>query len=338
MPNIPNDYKSVTGIQRAAILIHVLGASCSKKLFGELRDNDVKRLLSEVSGVEKAPISVVKMILEDFFSSLSEEETLIFARSQGKTFITETLGENRAKKLFGSAGLESRGKTLEALEFVDPRALANFLTNEHPQTIALIVAHLDPTRKKETVKRLPDSVQAEVLARLAKLDQISPDLIAQVDEVLKAEFATIGATDSTVRGGVEPVASMINAMDKTSGNNILSRIEQKDPSMAEEIRKLMFVFEDLALLDDKGIREVLKKVPGDKLLVALKTASDKVKDRVFGNMSSKASQLLKEDLANLPQKKLSEVEAAQAEILSITKLLEDAGTISINRGNSEKLV
>jgi flagellar motor switch protein FliG len=338
MPAFPENYEDLLGLHKAALLMNVLGPQTSKKIFGHLKDNDIKRLLGTMSLVEKAPVTMVKRVLEDFFFELSEEESLIFGTAKGKSFILETLGEERAKNILGNVGLQDGAKTLEALELVDTRTLSNFLVNEHPQTIALIVAHLDPMRKSDTIKRLPDALQAEVVMRLANIDFISPELIAQLDDVLKAELATVGTIDSTSLGGVEPVAEMLNTMDKTTETNIMARVEEKDPELAEEIKKLMFVFEDLIALDDRGMQALLKEVPNDKLLVALKTSPEEIKQKIFKNMSSRASQLLQEDLANLGPQRLSDVETAQSEIVNIAKRLESEGKIQINRGGGDTFV
>ncbi len=338
MSLFPETYDEMSGLQKAALLMNVLGPQCSKKIFGHLKDNDIKRLLGTMSSVEKAPVTMVKKVLEDFFFELSEEEALIFGTAKGKSFILETLGEERAKNILGNVGLQDGAKTLEALELVDTRTLSSFLVNEHPQTIALIVAHLDPIRKSDTIKRLPDALQAEVVMRLANIDFISPELIAQLDDVLKAELATVGTIDSTSLGGVEPVAEMLNTMDKTTETNIMARVEEKDPELAEEIKKLMFVFEDLIALDDRGMQSLLKEVPNDKLLVALKTSPEEIKQKIFKNMSTRASQLLQEDLANLGPQRLSDVEAAQSEIVNIAKRLETEGKIQINRGGGDTFV
>jgi flagellar motor switch protein FliG len=338
MPGFPLAYEELTGLHKAALLMNVLGPQCSKRIFGHLKDNDIKRLLGTMSSVEKAPVTMVKRVLEDFFFELSEEESLIFGTAKRRNFILETLGEERAKNILGNVGLQDGAKTLEALELVDTRTLSSFLVNEHPQTIALIVAHLDPIRKSDTIKRLPDALQAEVVMRLANIDFISPELIAQLDDVLKAELATVGTIDSTSLGGVEPVAEMLNTMDKTTETNIMARVEEKDPELAEEIKKLMFVFEDLVALDDRGMQALLKEVPNDKLLVALKTSPEEIKQKIFKNMSSRASQLLQEDLTNLGPQRLSDVEAAQSEIVNIAKRLETEGKIQINRGGGDTFV
>ena len=210
--------------------------------------------------------------------------------------------------------------------------MANFLVNEHPQTIALVLAHLEASKKCDVLKRLPEVIQTEVVLRIANLDYISPDLIAQVDEVLKQELATLGSIDTQQLGGVPPIAEMLNVMDKNSEQNIMSRVEEKDPQLAEEIRKLMFVFEDIIFIDDRGMQSLLKEVPNDKLVLALKTAPDEIKDKIFKNISKRASELLKEDLSSMGPVKLSDVEGAQQEIVNVAKRLESEGKIIISRG------
>jgi flagellar motor switch protein FliG len=230
-------------------------------------------------------------------------------------------------------------RTLEALELVDSRTLANFLVNEHPQTTALILAHLDSGKKCEVLKRLPELIQTEVVLRIANLDFISPNLIAQVDEVLKQELATLGSIDTQQLGGVAPIADMLNVMDKSNEQNIMAKVEEKDPQLAEEIRKLMFVFEDISFVDDRGMQTLLKEVPNDKLVIALKTATPEVRDKIFRNISKRAAELLKDDLDSLGPVKLSEVEAAQQEIINVAKRLESEGKIMISRGGgSDALV
>ena len=208
----------------------------------------------------------------------------------------------------------------------------NFLIHEHPQTIALILAHLDANKKSEVLKRLPENLQAEVVLRIANLDFISPDLIAQLDGVLKQELATLGTIDTQQLGGIGPIAEMLNVMDKTTEQGILSKVEEKDPQLAEEIRKLMFVFEDIIYVDDRGMQQILKEVDNSKMVLALKTASDEIKAKIFKNMSQRAVELLREDLEATGPVRLSDVETAQSEIVGITKRLEAEGKIIISRG------
>ena len=207
-----------------------------------------------------------------------------------------------------------------------------FLELQHPQTIALIIAHLSTERKVDVLKKLPEGLQAEVVLRVANLDFVSPELIAQLDDVLKTELSTLGSIDTQQLGGVEPIADMLNMMDKNSEKNVMARVEEKDPELAEEIRKLMFVFEDLIFVDDKGIQELLKNVDNQKLTIALKTSPEEVKTKLFNNMSNRAATLLKEDLDALGPTKLSDVEKAQQEIVQQVKDLEAKGKAIISRG------
>lgn len=324
--------ENLSGIQKSAILLNYLGNQVTAQVFKAMKDNDVKRLVTAMGSVTKVQISLVKEILESFYVEISEEDELIFGHAAGRDFILETLGEERAKTVLGQLSVVEGSRTLEALELVDPRTLSNFLVNEHPQTIALVLAHLEANKKCEVLKRLPEGIQTEVVLRISNLDYISPNLIAEVDEVLKQELATLGSIDTQQLGGVQPIAEMLNVMDKNTEQNIMARVEEKDPQLAEEIRKLMFVFEDIIFIDDRGMQTLLKEVPNDKLVIALKTAPEEIKDKIFRNISKRAADLLKEDLESLGPLRLSDVEASQQEIVNIAKRLEAEGKIIISRG------
>ncbi|PIP96804.1 MAG: flagellar motor switch protein FliG [Bdellovibrio sp. CG12_big_fil_rev_8_21_14_0_65_39_13] len=328
-------YSLLSGQDRAALLLSSLGVQTTQLIFEHMRDNDVKRMINAMSNVSKAPIWMIKRVLEDFYKQLNEESDLLFSENRGRDFIINALGEDRAKQLLGQIVDVGAGYTLESLELVDTRTLANFLINEHPQTIALIVAHLNPERKVDVLRRLPEGLQAEVVLRIANLDYVSPELIAQLDDVLKTELSTLGSIDTNQIGGVEPIADMLNLMDKNSEKNIMARVEEKDPELAEEIRKLMFVFEDLVFVDDKGIQALLKEIDQQKLVVALKTTNEEIKTKLFKNMSNRAATLLMEDLEALGPTKLSDVEKAQSEIVQKCKELESQGKAFIMRGGSD---
>ncbi len=326
------EYQLLTGQDKAAILLSTLGMSTTQLIFKHLKDNDVKRMINAMTNVKKASIWMVKKVLEEFYSALNEDSELLFAENKGRNFILSTLGEDRAKQLLGQIVEVGGANTLESLELVDTRTLANFLINEHPQTIALIMAHLDTDKKVDVLKRLPESLQAEVVLRVANLDYVSPELIAQLDDVLKTELSTLGSIDTNQLGGVPPIADMLNMMDKNTEKNVMSRVEEKDPELADEIRKLMFVFEDIVFVDDRGIQNIMKEVDSKVLVIALKTAPDAVRMKLFANMSNRAAQLLKEDLDALGPTKLSDVDKAQAEIVAKCKDLEAQGKVIISRG------
>lgn len=327
------EYSLLTGSDRAGLLLSSLGMNITQLIFQNMKDNDVKRMINAMSNVKKAPIWMVKRVLEDFYMQLNEENDLLFAENRGREFIINTLGEERAKQLLGQIVEVGQSNTLESLELVDTRTLSNFLVNEHPQTIALIVAHLNPERKVDVLRRLPEGLQAEVVLRVANLDYVSPELISQLDDVLKTELSTLGSIDTNQLGGVEPIADMLNLMDKNTEKNIMSRVEEKDPELAEEIRKLMFTFEDLMYVDDKGIQNLLREMDNNKLVIAMKTAPDEIKQKLLKNMSNRAATLLKEDLEALGPTKLSDVEKAQAEMVQKAKDLESQGKAFISRGS-----
>lgn len=327
------EYGLLNGQDRAGLLLSSLGMNITQLIFQNMKDNDVKRMINAMSNVKRAPIWMVKRVLEDFYSQLNEDSDLLFAENRGRDFIINTLGEDRAKQLLGQIVEVGQSNTLESLELVDTRTLSNFLINEHPQTIALIVAHLAPERKVDVLRRLPEGLQAEVVLRVANLDYVSPELISQLDDVLKTELSTLGSIDTNQLGGVEPIADMLNLMDKNTEKNIMSRVEEKDPELAEEIRKLMFTFEDLMFVDDKGIQNLLREVDNNKLVIAMKTAPDEIKQKLFKNMSNRAATLLREDLEALGPTKLSDVEKAQAEMVSKVKELEGQGKAFIARGS-----
>ncbi|TDJ04483.1 MAG: flagellar motor switch protein FliG [Deltaproteobacteria bacterium] len=325
-------YALLSGQEKAGLLLSLLGVKSSQLIFQHLKDNDVKRMINSMSDVKKAPIWMSKRVLEEFYSRIAEESELLFSDNRGKDFIVKTLGEDRAKSLLGQIVEVGESRTLESLELVDSRTLANFLLNEHPQTIALIMSHLSPEKGVDALRRLPEALQAEVVLRVANLDYVAPELIAQLDEVLKTELSTLGSIDTSNIGGVEPVADMLNLMDKNTEKNIMGRVEEKDPELAEEIRNLMFVFEDIVYVDDQGIQNLLKDLDSNQLAIALKTAPEEVKAKILSNMSTRAAKLLAEDLDSLGPTRLSDVEAAQSQIVQKIKDLESKGKAIISRG------
>jgi flagellar motor switch protein FliG len=331
-------YEDLKGFEKAAILVNYLGAEAAKKLLKHMEDGDIRKLLTVMSKMRIVPIEITKKVLEEFYEVLSESEDYIFSdKTTSKDTVVDAVGEERARGILGHLNVNNSNgaRTLESLEMVDAKSLANFLINEHPQTVSVILAHLEPEKKGEVLKRLPEALQAEVVLRMANLDHVAPELIAEVDRVLKEELSNLGTVEQAALGGVQPVAEMLNVMDKNTEKSIMSRIEEKDPILAEEIRKLMFVFDDITKIDEKGIQTLLKEVPNDKLLLALKTASEEIKQKIFRNISQRAAALLKDDLTNMGPSRLSDVEGAQQEIVNVARRLESEGKILIARGGSE---
>jgi len=322
----------LSGAERAALILNSVGEETAAKILQHLKDNDIRRVIAVMAKMKKAPVALIKGVMMDFYRALSEESEILFGSDGTRDQIIKTLGEERARVIFGAGGSQAQQKTLEALEMVDTRTLANYLTNEHPQTVALIVAHLPAEKKTEVLKRLPEAMQGEVVLRMSNLDYISPELLEQVDEVLKQGLATMGTLETTQLGGVEPIAEMFNLMDKNSEQSIMSRVEEKDPLLAEEIRRLMFVFEDLVKVDDKGMGMILKEVNNEALLKALKSAPDAIREKIFRNMSKRGAEMIKNDLDTMGPIRVSDVETAQQQIVAIARRLEEEGKIFIERG------
>ena len=330
-------FEDLRGFEKAAILLNYLGPSAAKNLFKQIDDADIRKLLGVMQKYRIVPVDVTKKVLEEYYEMISESDEYIFSeKTTTKETVIDAVGEERARGILGHLSASSpQARNLESLELVDAKSLSNFLLNEHPQTISVILAHLEPEKKGEVLKRLPESLQAEVVLRLANLDHVAPELIVEVDRVLKQELSNMGTVEQSSLGGVQPVAEMLNVMDKNTETAIMSRIEEKDPILAEEIRKLMFVFEDIIKIDDRGIQTLLKEVPNDKLLLALKTSNEEIRTKIFKNISQRAAKLLQDDLANMGPSRLSDVESAQVEIVNAARRLEAEGKILIARGGSE---
>ena len=331
----------VKGLDKAAIVLNALGQDQAIGVLKQIRDIDVRKLISPMQSFNRVPVGVVNEVLREFLNRLSEKDELIFDTDFTKPDVLgKALGEERAKIIFGKIkhiNLVQR-PNLTVLESVDVKTVAEFLMEEHPQTIALVTAHLDLDKQVSLIKQLPDSIRAEVLIRMASLENIAPEKVTELDEILKDELEESGKLRSAGFGGVMAIAELINSLDRKTMNSVMTRLEDKEPLLAEEIRQNMFTFADLIKIDDRGIQTLLREVPQDKLLRALKTASDGLRDKIFNAMSERARELLKDDLAAMGPTKVSEIEAAQREIVAIVKRLEDEGKIVIGVGEESELV
>jgi flagellar motor switch protein FliG len=232
---------------------------------------------------------------------------------------------------------EELGGGLEAIRHLDPKTVANFLRNEYPQTVAIILAHLDPTQGAEILKNLPERFRSEIVFRIATMERVSPSVVADLDRALANEFQSAGAMEGSRLGGVDTVAELVNNLDHNMESAILSEIESTHPELADEIRSLMFVFEDLVDVDDKGLQAILKEVGKDDLVLSLKTASEPLKGKIFKNLSKRAADMLKDDLEAMGPVKLSDVEKAQQSVIRTVKKLEEEGKV-ILAGGGEELV
>ena len=331
----------MTGPKKAAILLLALGEDAAADVMKNLEEAEIQQVGYYMTRFSDVSSEELDIVLEEFYrNSVMADDGVNISSSLDfvKNALTKALGADRAKELSDNlrAGEEEAG--LEALRYAEPIMIANYIRTEHPQTIALILSYLKNAEQSSAVLReMPESLQADILYRMAVIESIPPGVISEMNEVLTEEMKTAGSMATSV-GGVEPVAEILNSVDKATETRILSSIEETNPELAEQIRELMFTFEDMALIDAKQMQLVMKDVDQADMVLALKTASDAVKELIFGSMSSRAAEMVREDLDNLGPAKLSDVEAAQQKIIKVVKKLEEAGTISIAGAGGGDLV
>ena len=322
----------LTGPKKAAILLLALGEDAAADVMKNLEESEIQQVGYYMRRFTDVSTEELDAVLEEFYrNSVMSEEGVSISSSPDfvKNALTKALGADKAKELSDNlrAGEEEAG--LDALRFAEPIMISNYIRNEHPQTIALILSYMNNVEQSSTVLReLPESVQADVLYRMAVIESIPPGVVSEMNEVLTEEMKTAGRMATSV-GGVEPVAEILNSVDKATETRILSSIEETNPDLAEQIRELMFTFEDMALIDAKQMQIVMKDVDQADMVLALKTASDAVKELIFSSMSSRAAEMVQDDLENLGPAKLSDVEAAQQKIIKVVKKLEEDGSIVI---------
>ncbi|NBQ52861.1 MAG: flagellar motor switch protein FliG [Proteobacteria bacterium] len=327
-----------TGAQKAAILLLSFGEEISAEIFKNMTEFEIKRIGAAMSRLGRMENDVVETVMGEFYAVLQQNRKFFYG---GNDFTKKVIGSafkgSDGDELINQLALGS-SSNLDALELVDARTLSNFIRNEHPQTIALILAHLDARKCGDTIKLLPESIRTEILIRIASLDAVAPEIIDEIDDVLRAEINALGSISTQKIGGVEPIAEMLNLIDGATEETILDGLEERDPELAERIRQLMFTFDDLVKIDDRGIQELVKAVQVDKWKIALKTASEAVRELVFKNMSERASKMLREDMEAMAAVKLSDVEAVQYEIVQVARKLEEEGKIIIASGGDSAYV
>jgi len=313
----------MTGPKKAAILLLALGEDAAADVMKNLEEAEIQQVGYYMSRFTDVAPEELDIVLEEFYrNSVMEDEGVGISTSPDfvRNALTKALGADRAKELSDNLRAEEDDAGLEALRYAEPIMISNYIRTEHPQTIALILSYLKNVEQSATVLReLPESLQADVLYRMAVLESIPPGVVAEMNEVLTEEMKTAGSMATSV-GGVEPVAEILN---------ILASIEESNPDLAEQIRELMFTFEDMALIDAKQMQIVMKDVDQADMVLALKTASDAVKELIFSSMSSRAAEMVRDDLENLGPAKISDVEAAQQKIIKVVKKLEEDGSIVI---------
>lgn len=333
-------YSSLSGTRKAAILLLALDQEASSTLLRGLPARSVEEVTRELAGLENIAKDIRDKVLREFYElavaqSWAREGGLDYAKS----LLMKSLDPKEAQKVLDNIATHVRRTPFSFLQKAESSNLLTFIQDEHPQTIALIVSHLPYHKASEILGGLPTPKQIEVVKRVANMEQTNPEVVNEVESGLEARLANMLSQSFEAIGGVSTVAEMLNLVDRTTEKSIMEGLEAEDPDLVEEIRRLMFVFEDILLVDDKGIQAVLKEVDNDELAVALKTASEELTAKIFGNMSERAAVMIKEDMEYMGPVRVSDVEAAQQRIVDIVRRLEDAGEIMIQgRGGANEMV
>ncbi len=324
--------KKLTGVEKAATLLSIVGEDAATEIFKHLDPMELGRIIPMMSRVKVSP-EMLATVLEEFYdrtgtAMMSVDDEYI------KKILNKAFGDEQAKKLIEK--IESGASAFDVLRWLDSNAITTMLTREHPQTIAIILAHLEPTQAAEVLGKLPEHLKIDVSLRIASLDQISPSVLEELEDVLQSQLQTY--TRGRKIGGIRTVAEILNQLDRSSEDLILKNIEEKDQILADEIRKLMFTFDDLNTIEDRGIQMILKEITTDDLALALKATSDELKDKVYRNMSQRAVQILKDEIDAKGAVRITDVEKAQMNIVRVAKRLEEEGKIIIGGKGGEELI
>jgi flagellar motor switch protein FliG len=331
--------KKYTGYEKAAILLMAIGEDAASEVMKNLDLKDVHLIGNCISSLSNIATDDVNLVMREFSESASSADgAVVGGDDYVKKVLTKALGAEKAGKLLENLS-SSTTSSLETLKYLDSKTISNFVKIEHPQTIALILTYLDTDHAGEVVTHLPEHLRSEVLQRMAMIDNIPVEIIKELEDTLQKELQQAGSAQKRKVGGIKVVAEILNQMDKSNEEKILITIDQSNPNLSEQIKKLMFVFDDLKDVNDTGMQEILKEVGREDLVAALKGAGETVKEKFTKNMSERASEILKEDMEAKGPIRISEVEKAQQAIIKIAKKLESEGKVVLRgKGGEEMLV
>ncbi len=331
--------ENLSGVQKAAVLLIALGPERSAEVFKHLKDDEIETLTLEIANTKSIPGEVRDAVLGEFYEiCLAQQYISEGGIAYAKELLDKALGADRARDVIGKLTASLQVRPFEFIRKADASQLLNFIQDEHPQTIALILSYLPPSQAAAVVSALVPEKQADVARRIAMMDRTSPDVIHEVEKVLEKKLASLVNQDYTIVGGVDAIVSILNTVDRSTEKHIMEELEIEEPELADEIRRKMFVFEDILLLDNRSIQTVLREVDNNELSVALKNANEDVQKAIFDNLSSRLASMIKEDMEFMGPVKLKDVEEAQQKIVNIIRKLEDAGEIVISRGGGDEIV
>lgn len=329
----------LSGKQKAALLLISLGPDVSASIYKHLSEEEIEKLTLEISGVRKVDQRAKDAILEEFHNlALAQDYISQGGIAYAKTVLEKALGSDQADVIINRLTSSLQVRPFDFARKADPAQILNFIQNEHPQTIALVLSYLDPTQAGQILSALPQEVQADIAKRIALMESTSPEIINEVEQILERKLSTTVTQDYTQTGGIEAVVDVLNGVDRSTERTILDSLEIQDPELAEEIKKRMFVFEDIVTLDNRAIQRVIRDVDNADLTLALKVSSEEVRAIIFKNMSKRMAENFKDEMEVMGPVRLRDVEEAQTRIVSVIRRLEEAGEIIIARGGGDDII
>lgn len=329
----------ITGVQKAAVLLIALGPEKSASIFKHLKEDEIEQLTLEIANTRSVSPATKEQVLSEFYEiCLAQQYIAEGGIAYAKELLEKALGEEKARDVIGKLTASLQVRPFEFVRKTDASQMLNFIQDEHPQTIALILSYLSPGQASAIISALPPDKQADVARRIAQMDRTSPDVIKEVERVLERKLSSLVNQDYTIVGGVDSIVSILNTVDRGTEKHIMETLEIEEPELADEIRRKMFVFEDILSLDDKSIQRVLREVDNNELAVALKGSNEEVQNVIFNNLSKRLATMIKEDMEFMGPIRLKDVEEAQQKIVNIIRKLEDSAEIIISRGGGDEIV
>ena len=331
--------EKLTGLQKSAILLIALGPERSATIFKHLKEEEIEELTLEIANTRSITPQVKDEVIDEFYQvCLAQQYIAEGGITYAKELLEKALGSEKALDVIGKLTASLQVKPFEFIRKTDPSQLLNFIQDEHPQTIALILAYLSPQQAALIIAALPQERQADVAKRVAMMDRTSPDVIKEVEQILENKLSSLVNQDYTIIGGVDQVVEILNTVDRGTEKHIMETLEIEEPELADEIRKKMFVFEDILLLDDRAIQRVLHDVDNNELALALKGSNEQVQTAIFNNLSKRLAAMIKEDMEFMGPVRMKDVEEAQQKIVNIIRKLEDSAEIVISRGGGDEII
>ena len=334
-----NGDSEISGVQKAAILLIALGPEKSSQIFKHLKEEEIEELTLEIANTKSITAQTKDEVIKEFYEiCLAQQYIAEGGIGYAKELLENALGTDKAMEVIGRLTASLQVKPFEFVRKADASQLLNFIQDEHPQTIALILSYLPAGQAAQIISALPPDRQADVAMRIATMDRTSPDVIKEVERVLETKLASLVNQEYNVIGGVDAVVEILNTVDRGTEKHIMESMEIEEPELADEIRKKMFVFEDILLLDDRAIQRVLRDVDNSDLAIALKGANEQVQNAIFNNLSKRLASMIKEDMDFMGPVRMKDVEEAQQKIVNIIRKLEDSAEIVISRGGGDEII